>query len=380
MVSGQVALSVVLVAGALVLMRSFGEAQEVYPGFDPSRPLALIWAHSSGREGGPSQQRFDAAADRIASVAGVEAVTYARHLPLVGSGTGAALPVQPEGAAPDAPPRRVYFNLVGPRYFEVVGARLLSGRTFTASDFTTAGTAVAIVNAEAARRFWPGAEPLGKVMRVDGVAHQVVGTAADGRIGSLHENAAPVLWLPAPRIDWGETILIARTRSDPAPIVKELARAAGGTVGLRVYQSGTLRTLLKQALYDDWIPSVLGGMLALIGLLLAAGGLYGAVSYATERRLGEFGVRLAVGAQTRQIAALVVRQAAVLCAVGVPIGIALFVFAYRYQAGTLFRNRPVDPAAIFVGSAVAAVVVLAGAVLPAIRAARVDLLQVLRAE
>ena len=82
---------------------------------------------------------------------------------------------------------------------------------------------------------------------------------------------------------------------------------------------------MREALYDDWIPTVLGGFLAIIGLLLAAGGLYGAVSYATERRLSEFGVRMAVGAQAGQIAGLVLRQAALLCAAGVPAGVGLFV-------------------------------------------------------
>lgn len=125
---------------------------------------------------------------------------------------------------------------------------------------------------------------------------------------------------------------------------------------------------------------MLGGFLATVALLLAAGGLYGAVSYATERRLTEFGVRLAVGAQAKQIAGLVIRQAAGLCCVGVPIGIMLFLAAYRYEAATLFRNRPLDPLAIVVGAAITMAVVLTSALLPALRAARLDVLQVLRAE
>lgn len=380
LVAAQVALSVVLVGGAVTLTRALGEAREIYPGYDTSRPLALVWVNTAYRTGGPPEHlAFSEAARRMAAVGGVEEVTFARHLPLVGSGSGATVSVTPEGAPPDAPPPRVYFNLVGPRFFEVMGARLTSGRMFTAADHG-AGASAAIINAEAARRFWPGQNPLGKLLRTGKDAFEVVGVAADGRIAGLHEQPAPAVFLPASKMRWGETILIARTRTDPAAILKDLVRAATQGGDLVSYQSSTLRTLVKEAMYSDWIPTVLGGLLAAIGLLLAAGGLYGAVSYATERRLGEFGVRMALGAQARQVAGLVVRQAALLCAAGVPLGILLFLGAYRYFGELLMRSRPLDPLALAAGAAIAAAAVLAGAVLPAMRAARLDPAAVLRAE
>ena len=228
LVTSQVALSVVLVGGAVVLKQSLRDAQDIYPGFDASRPLALVWVSGTGRT---QNRRFQEAADRMASVSGVEAVTYARHLPLVGSGAGASFSVRPEGAPADAPPRRVYFNLVGPRFFEVTGARMVSGRTFGTSDFSPGGVSPAIINSEAARRFWPTQNPLAKLLHIEGTAYRVVGIAEDGRIGSLHESPSPAVWLPAPKMEWGETILIARTKSDPAQYVKSLARAAGETVG-----------------------------------------------------------------------------------------------------------------------------------------------------
>jgi predicted permease len=378
LVGAQVALSVVLVGGAVVLLRALSEASEIYPGYDTSRPLALLWA-TPGDNSRADVQVYADALDRISATAGVQAVTYARHLPLVGSGAGATISVFPEGAAPDAPPARIYFNLVGPRFFEVMGVRMLSGRIFADADHNAAAP-VAILNAEAARRFWPGQNPIGKMLRIRQDAYQVAGIMANGRIGGLHEQPAPVICLPASRMRWGETILIARTQSDPAPIVKELARTAAQTRGLRIYQSAPLRTVMKQALYDDWIPTVLGGALAIIGLLLAAGGLYGAASYATERRLSEFGVRVAVGARTSDIAGLVFRQGAMLCAAGVPVGILMFVAVYRFQAAVLLRGRPLDPLALLIAAAVTTLTVLAGTVVPAMRAARVDPVQVLRAE
>jgi len=372
--------TIVLVGGAVVLFRAFGEAQEIYPGYDTSRPLALVWAYPVRDQGStPEHVIYAEAADRMAAVGGVEAVTYARHMPLVESGSGAAISVIPEGAPPDAAPPRVYFNIVGPQFFEVAGIRMISGRIFAGSDHH-GGSPVAIISAEAARRFWPGQNPLGKTLRTGRKAYQVVGVAADGRISHLHETPAPVLYFPASQMQFGETILIARTKADPAGVIKELARAATATNSLRSYQSMTLRSVLKEALYEDWIPTVLGGFLAIVGLLLAAGGLYGAVSYATERRLSEFGVRMAVGARASQVAGLVLRQAALLCVAGVPVGVGLFVAIYHYEAAALVQNRPMDPIAISAATAITITVVLAGALLPAIRAARLDPIEVLRAE
>lgn len=377
-VTAQVALSVIVAAGSVILLRAFQDAKSIYPGYDTSRPLALVWANKQQR-GRPEIAAYSAALDRMSEVGGVEAVTFARHLPLVGSGAGAALSVIPEGTAPGAPPNRVYFNLVGPNFFEVLGARISRGRAFSAADHNTESLA-AILNAEAARRFWPGEDPLGKTLRIKDRLYQVVGIAADGRIGSLHEEPAPALYLPAARMEWGETIFIASARGDPASILKELSKAVVATGELRSYQSMTLRTLMRFALYSDWIPSVLGGALAVVGLLLAAGGLYGAVSYIAQRRVREFGVRLAVGARPGQIASLVVRHGALLCLAGIPFGIGLFLAVYRYFGATLLRNRPLDPLALLAGASLSAAVVLAGALMPALRASRVDPSEVLRAE
>jgi putative ABC transport system permease protein len=380
LVTTQIALSVVLVAGAVVLQEALAAARDIYPGFDTTRPLALVWAFPTGKLTKSENALYAETAARISDVPGVESVTWARHLPLVGSGAGATMSVVPQGAPPDAPPPRIYFNLVGPNFFEVTGARLVSGRAFVQADHGSSAPPAAILNAEAARRFWPGQDPIGKLIRVDKEAYQVTGITADGRIGGLHEQPAPAIYLPSVRKDFGETIFIARTKADPATIVRAAARVAAQTPGIRVYDAITLRTLMTQALHGDWAPTVLGGSLALIGLLLAAGGLYGAISYATERRLPEFGVRMAVGAQTGQIATLVLRHAALLCLVGIPIGASLFLAAYRYNAAVLVENRPLNPLALISGALITAGVVLVGAILPALRAARLDPIEVLRGE
>jgi predicted permease len=379
-VAAQVALSVVLVAGAVVLMRALADARDIYPGYDTSRPLALVFASLDGSGGKrPETVVYNEAVSRMMAIGGVETVTYARHLPLVDSGSGAYISVIPQGAPADATPPRVYFNLVGPRFFETLGVRMTSGRPFADSDHH-GGAPVAIVNAEAARRFWPGQDARGKTLRIRDQQYEVVGVAANGRIASLYETPAPAIFLPASRIEWGETILIARTKVDPAAVLKEVAKTAGRTTGLRVYMSMTLRTLMKDALYRDWVPTVLGCALAVIGLLLAAGGLYGAISYATQRRMSEFGVRIAVGARAGQIGSLVLKQAAWICCTGIPAGVVLFAATFRYYGATLLRNRPLDTISLVVATAVTIAVVLLGAIVPAVRAAKLDPVQVLRSE
>jgi putative ABC transport system permease protein len=377
-VVAQVALSVVVMAGAAVMLRAFQDATTIYPGYDVSRPLALVWANTL-RSGKPEIVAYSEAADRMLAVPGAEAVTFARHLPMVGSGAGASMSVSPQGAAPGAVPHRVYFNLVGPRFFEVTGARILLGRAFTDADHR-AGTPAAIVSAEAARRFWPGQGALGKTLRARDGVYEVVGVAADGPLRSLHDEPAPALFLPAARVQWGETIFIVSTHGDPASILKELTKAGEQDSALRIYQSMTLRALMRQALYSDWMPAMLGGALALLGLLLAAGGLYGAVSHATERRVSEFGVRLAVGAQPRQIAGLVIRQGAWLCLFGLPAGAGIFLAVHQHYGEALLRNPRLDPACLVAAIAITAAVVLAACLVPALRAARLDPLEVLRAE
>ncbi|MBI4907624.1 MAG: ABC transporter permease [Acidobacteria bacterium] len=377
-VAAQVALSVVVVAGAVVASQSLREAGNIYPGYDSTRPLALVWAHKQAA-GKSEPIIYSEAARRIQAVAGVESVTFARHFGLVGTGSGATLSAIPEGMSPGAPPPRVYFNLVGPRFFELTGARMLRGRAFTDADH--AGNAPAmIINAEAAARFWPMQDAIGKSVRIRDNLYQVTGIAVDGRISSLYEAVAPALYLPASRMQWGETIFIAATKTDPAQVLKEIAKATGQDGDLRVYQSMTLRTLMKQALYLDWLPTVLGGLLAIVALLLAGGGLYGAMSHSTQRRLPEFGVRMAVGASPRHIASLVIREGAAICLAGVPIGVAAFVAIYTYTGATMMHGRPLDPKGLVAGVIVTVVTVLSAALAPALRAAHVDASEVLRSE
>jgi hypothetical protein len=248
----EIGVRLALGAGRVALLRALAEARDIYPGYDTSRPLALVFASTYGNGNKRAETAiYDEAVSRMLSAGGVETVTYARHLPLVDSGSGAYLSVVPEGSAADAVPPRIYFNLVGPRFFETLGVRMTSGRTFAVSDHH-GGAPAAIVNAEAARRFWLGQNALGKTVRIRDRQYEIVGVATNGRIASLYETPAPAIFLPASRIDWGETILIARTKSDPAAVLKEIAKAAGRTTGLRVYMSTTLRTLVKDALYSDW--------------------------------------------------------------------------------------------------------------------------------
>jgi len=374
-VCAQLAMSVFLVAGAACLARTLFDSRGIYAGFDPHKRMAIISAAVQKR--GAESEVFAKAAQRIESLPGVEAVTYARHLPLWGSGSGASLEATPIASPMGA--TQVYFDLVGPRYFETVGARLSRGRTFTDSDHRSAA-AVAILNETAARRFWPAQDALGKTLRIGGAVYEVVGVAADGRVSDLHEDAKSAVFLPASRMEWGETMFLITARSDPGPLMKGISRAVTQTGEMDIEESGTLDALMTGELWKDWAPTVLGVALAAIGVLLAAGGLYGAIAFATERRFSEFGIRIAMGASRSHVRWIVVRRALLLCAVGSPLGALAFRVAWRYLAPLLARGRGFDFVPVGIGIAVAAAIAVTGALLPASRAARVDPVAALRAE
>lgn len=381
LVTTQIAISIVLVGGAAVLLGQLAEARKIYTGLDSARPMVL--AHAGIEQSGTDMiQPFQSAADRLAAIPGVAAVTYARHVPLWASGSGASVSVLPGGASADAVPMRVGFNLTGPRYFETVGAKILRGRSFSDAECRT-GTRSAILNATGAARFFGNEDPIGKLVRLareNGQAYQVVGIVADDRNSSIHETPKPYVYFPFAAMRWGEATMLTVTNGSAGPVLKDVTRAIQSTGELRVEDATTLETHLSDALYQDWMPTVLGTALASIGLILAAGGLYGAVSYAANRRRREFGVRLAMGARAGQIGALVLRQAILLCAFGVSLGGAAFALAWRHFGPTLLGGKPLDLAALGMAGVVTIAVVLAGALLPVIRAARVDPVEVLRSE
>lgn len=380
---GQIALSIVLLSASGLLLRSFLYTQQIDPGFDTKKNMLVIMM-ASGSLSGPRQAQalFQRLAERLGSLPGVAHATYARRLLLAGSGGGATKEVSIPGV--ELPPGRdtveIKFNQVADNYFATMGTRVARGRGIERRDGPDS-LKVVLINETMARQFWPNQDPIGRWLRIGRFEHQIVGIVEDGKINQIHEAPEPFLYFAFAQMPPGEATLLVETAGDPALLADAVKREMRSVDPKIVILSlMTMKQHMANALYMDRIPAVVSSGLAVLGMLLAAIGLYGVMSYAVNRRTHEFGVRLAMGAQERDVLGLVMRQGLKLALVGVPIGLAAALAATRVMSSFVYGVSPGDPLT-FAASAVLVVAVgLLATEGPARRATKVDPVVALRHE
>jgi predicted permease len=298
----------------------------------------------------------------------------------------------PEGHVPQAgEDMEHYFGVVGPGHFAAFGIPILRGREFTPEDREGA-PGVVIVNERFASRFWPGEDPIGRTMRLrgeDGPSLRVVGLARDSKYRTLAEEPTPFYYLPVLQ-DYG---FVSRyTRLFPAHVV---VRATGdpGTAAraltavlreldpeLPVYPPKPMLDHLGLSVLPSRVASAFFAGFGVLGLLLASLGVYGVVAYSVTQRTQEMGVRIALGAKSRDVLGLVLRDGLVLAATGVGAGAVLAGVLAPAMRRLLYGLSPLDPVTFLGVSAVLVVVALVASVVPARRAARVDPVIALRYE
>jgi predicted permease len=357
-----------------LFLTSLHHATEIRPGMDPHKKLLALSVIPKLPI--PRAGWCDQASERLAALPGVRGATYARRLPLSGSGGGLTARVEIPGMAPMG----VFLNNVGGNYFRLMGTRVVAGRSIDSRDGAGAPLAV-VVSQTFARTVFGNRDALGNWLRIDGQLRQVVGIAEDGPSIDLHEQPQPFIFLPYAQAVSDDITLLVETAGDPAALDRA-ARAAihGLDPGARVYESTTLQKTLDGALSMDRFVATAISALGVSVVLLTAGGLFGVLLYAVNRRTREFGLRVALGARPRQIERLVMGESLRMAAIGVPIGLAALAAAAQFAGSMLLGVTPLDPLA-YVLSAVAVVgLALAAAWLPARRATRVDPMQALRAE
>jgi predicted permease len=275
-------------------------------------------------------------------------------------------------------------SFVGPGYFGAIGARLERGRDFTPADHDSAPPVVA-VNQTAARRLWPGEDPLGKRLRVgvrdDEPWREVVAIVADMKVNTPGEDPTPQLYFPVlQRYEPSQTLLV-RTAGDPGGLLPALRRTVTevnpdvGIVG-----SGLLADRVAAGLWPARFAATLLTALGLTGLAIASLGLYGSVAHVVSQRTRELGIRMALGAHRGDVVALVLRGGMGTVGVGLGIGVALAAAASRLLHTFLYGVSPWDPAAFLAAPLALALVGLAAWYLPARRATRVDPVEALRSE
>ena len=390
LVAGQIALSIVLLIGAALLMRSFARLRSVDPGFRPANLLTMRIALPLARYDTDQKREafFRELLPRVEELPGVRGAAIALSLPTTNGIRTNIFGVQ--GRAPLDPREPSSFGLVQsitPEYFRTLRIPLKRGREFTAHDNTPGAPPVMMINESMARRLWPeypgGEDPIGQHIAegYDMAAGwmEVVGIVADIHEGGLASESAPEFYVPcavhAPRTVY----LVARTAGDPL----RLANAVRGSVlavdhDQPVSDVKTMDAVLEGTLGQRRLTMLLLGLFAGVALLLALVGINGVTAYAVAQRTQELGIRRALGAQQADILRLVLKQALVLALSGAALGIGGALALTRVMKSLLFQTSATDPATLAGIPLLFVLVALAASYFPARRAARIDPMAALR--
>jgi len=380
----QVAISFVLLLVAALFAHSVGRADAVDPGFDLDRgALVALNLGLSGYDEARARAFYDELARRVEARPGVGAVAVTDRIPLDLCGSQSTTLTR-EGDNATEPPVAGQMGHVGAGYFDVLGIAILRGRAFTAADMQP-GAPVAIVSAEAARRLWPGDDPIGRQVRLGGERGpwvEVVGVAADAKIQSLGESPLPFVYRPLGSGYTGLLRVVARVDGDPARAVGWLREdvEALSSSEVAVFDSGTMSDVLGVMLFPFRMAAALGTALGLFTLVLAAVGLYGVAAFTLAGRRRELAIRVAVGATSGDVVRLVVGDGLAAVAAGLAVGLPAAYVVARLAGAWLFGVSPADPLAFGTATVVLVAAALAAGVAPARRAVRLDPSEALRVE
>jgi predicted permease len=377
----QVALSLILLAGAGLFVRSLWNLQGIDKGFTGRNVMAFsLNMGLQGYDEGRGANFYAAALENVSSVPGIESVTLASCLPATAGGMSRTQ-LGPNGTNP-AVNEEVSIDIVtvAPRFFETTGLPLLQGRDFRHID-TAKSAKVMIVNETMARKFWPQADPVGRSFNDGSDTYEVVGVARDTKYRSLREPAGMTMYQPLTQAYVPTMSLVIRTASDPAtfaPLVQ--SRLHSIEPALTIYNVTTLFERMGRSVYVERMESVILGFLGLLALVLTAIGVYGVVAYSVAQRTHELGIRMALGAQRKDVLKLVLRKGLVLVACGSVVGLVACYWLTRLIAGQLYGVGPYDPATLVSVAVLLTAVALLASYIPARRATRVDPLVALRYE
>jgi putative ABC transport system permease protein len=394
LVVGEVALALILMAGAGLLIRSALLVSHVDPGFDTSNSVV-------GRVGLPdagyhdpvvARQTFERMIAAAAALPGVESAAVVSRAPLAGGGSSNGLLA--EGKPLDlANLVNSQLQIVSPSYLSTARVPLKSGRDFTPQD-TRERTFVAIVNETLAHTMWPGENPLGKRFaccesgpkgRLDPVWHEVVGVVADVRAQGLDRQVQPAFYIPIAQMpaaawDWiGRTMdLVVRTRGGAVPVHELQITVTSVAPAVPIYRLSTMQQKISSTLERSHFDTFLLAIFAATALLLSSVGIYGVLSYMVAQRTRDIGIRMALGASQGQIVWDVLGFGLRLAGIGLAIGLAGALAATRLLSSLLYGVRPTDAVTFAAVSLLLLGVALIASYLPARRATRVDPIVALR--
>ncbi|HEX5474760.1 MAG TPA: ABC transporter permease [Vicinamibacterales bacterium] len=385
LVVGEVALSLVLLVGASLFVRSFLNLQEASGGFD-AKPLLTLRFYLPEEQFPTDEsktQRVDDIVTRVEALPGVQAAFASNMVPLSGGGSDADILIENRTTLAGEEPN-VGFTAVTPHMLRVLGLPVVRGRDITDAE-ARARTPVALVNQAMVKKLWPHADPLGHRFRVKDKTDwfTIVGVVPDFRHGELDDNQPidPCAYVPFVYGAFPNTGLTIRTAGDPSELagaVRQQIRRADPSIA--VFQVSTMETLRERGYWQYRLFGWMFSMWGLVALLLAAVGVYGVLSYSVAQRTSEIGVRMALGAGRRDVLALVLAQGGRLAMLGVVLGLAGSFGITRFVATILYNVSATDPLSFVVVAVFLALVALVASYVPARRAMAVDPLVALRTE
>jgi predicted permease len=380
----ELALTMVLLAGAVLLLRSMAAVLRVNPGFRAEGALTARLELPEARYPERAQQAafYRELESRIGALPGVAAVGTSNFAPLSGSRWTLSTKFL-DHAVPAGDEPSLEYRVAGGEFFRAAGIPLKRGRFFAAEDRADAPF-VAIITEAAARRHFLSEDPLGRQIIIGDrikVPRRIVGIVGDVLEGGLTEPAAPELYVPAEQVPWSGMAVIVRAEGDPMRLVPAVRGAiASLDRSLPVEDVGRLSELVSRSLGERRFALTLLSAFSVLALLLAAVGIYGVVSYTAAQRMREVGIRIALGARRADVLRLFVREALALAGTGVLLGLALAAGATRLLSGMLFGVAQTDPISYAAVSTLLFAAVLAASLLPAHRATAISPVEALRNE
>jgi putative ABC transport system permease protein len=379
LVVAEVGLSLILLVGSGLLVKSFVHLMQVDPGFDPNHLLVFSVGLPPSTEPWRQDDFYRQVVDRLGMLPGVQSAGAVSRLPLVGGNSDRSFKLPGDTKSYDADIR-----VAAPNYFQTMGIPLLKGRGLTEQD-TQGSAQVAVVNDAFAQNIFPGQDPIGKYIVNFGPSPnqiQIVGVIGNVRHVGLATAPRPEAYLPFGQAHWPSVFMVVRTKmSDPLSLTSAVQNAVWSvSKDVPLADIRTMQDVIANSVLRRKFTMLLLAIFAGLAMLLAAIGLYGVMSYSVSQRTHEIGIRMALGAQKTDVLKLVVRQGMWLVALGLLLGVLASVAATRLMAGLLFGVSATDPLTFSVVAALLASVALAANLVPARRATKVDPMVALRHE
>lgn len=386
LVAAQVALTVLLLFGASLFVRSLSRALSQEAGFERERVLVLSTdAEAAGYKGKRLAVFYEQLQQQLGSIPGVQSASLSLYPPISDEDGAWTQSIAVDGAEVTAAPGRstVYFNAISPGYFRTIGMQVVRGRDFAGGD-NEAAPRVAIVNESLARAFFPGQDALGRLITVGRNKNRrdlrIVGIVSDAKYQRLQEQPRSIAYLPWMQQPGGNLVAEVRAAGSTASMagsIRREVRALDAVVPMRLE---TVADRIRDSLVTERVIAVLATGLGAAALALACAGLYGLLAFAVSRQTREIGLRLALGAERATVLRMVLTESLILAVLGIVSGLGASLLLGRVTGHLLFQVSPRDPVSLAAAGGIMLIVACLAGFLPARRAARVDPVVALRQE